>query len=86
MLLSFGNQPKVCAIPVENPKYYTSRQPITHYKITFGHKTVPNGFAKWCEANKNKAQITDDTLDNIKKDGYCLITCTSKDDPNINVM
>ena len=41
------------------------------YKISFGHKTVPNGFAKWCEANKNEVKITDDTLDNIKKDGYC---------------
>ena len=49
------------------------------------HKKI-NGFAKWCEANKNKAQITDDTLDNIKRTANGSATCTSKTIPITNVM
>jgi len=56
---------------IENSNIILVDNPDYQYKISFGHKTVPNGFAKWCEANKNKVKITDDTLDNIKKDGYC---------------
>ena len=47
--------PNMCN-SVENPKQYISRQSINQYKITFGPRQI-NGFAKWCEANKNKVKL-----------------------------